>query len=99
MDLTEKYLSIARRLNQEETSTNIQAELVDPVIVQTDSELVCRRCPASAMWESKSGKGLHCFSYALFYPVKGGMPEACEVAVKTCEHRDNIDELVKKYST
>lgn len=60
-------------------------------------ELPCERCPAGAWWESPQGKGWHCFSYAYFYPVRGGKPKLCEDAIKDCGYRDNIETLRGMY--
>lgn len=59
--------------------------------------LPCERCPAGAWWESPQGKGWHCFSYAYFYPVRGGKPKLCEEAIKDCGHKDNIETLRGRY--
>ncbi|MFH0813443.1 MAG: hypothetical protein V2A69_11490 [Pseudomonadota bacterium] len=61
------------------------------------AKLPCERCPAGAWWESPHGKGWHCFSYAYFYPVRGGKPRLCEEAIKDCGHKDNIETLRGRY--
>ena len=84
-------------LEHERALTLIQRGKIRAVASQLEETLVCESCSASSMWESPSGEKLHCFSYALFPPVRGGKPHLCEEAIRDCEHKGNIEMLRTKY--
>lgn len=77
----------------QEIKEALRSHKADLLVLLKYKGLDCLRCPASALWK----KELHCFSYALFHPAKGGRPQPCETQFATCEHKNKLNELITRY--